>query len=139
MTKTIKELKVGQLGSSNHPKIVAVNALYHELSAERQTQVDRYVTCLQTQDFSAAITDEIKIKLLANEVFNGTEEGFESRLQGLYKIYSEDDVYAYTNKPYQQKHRLLLEHGDRIDSAGAKPSMSIQDYLNNDKGYGCDK
>ncbi|WP_440615189.1 hypothetical protein [Cysteiniphilum sp. 6C5] len=138
MTKT-KELNIGQLGSSNHPKIVAVNALYNELNAERQAQVDRYAACLQTQDFSAGITGETKIKLLANEVFNGIEECFESRLQGLSKIYSEDDAYAYMNKAYQQKPRLLLEHGDRIDSAGAKPSMSIQDYLNNDKGYGCDK
>ncbi|WP_151192739.1 hypothetical protein [Cysteiniphilum sp. JM-1] len=138
MNKTTKEVKLEQLGSQSHPKVAAINALYQQLSDKRQAQIDRYAACLQAHDFPIAATQDNKIRLLANEVFNGVEEGFETRLNNLSKIQSEDDAYDYMNKAYQQEERLEFDQSDEVqDAMNSKNSTptgsNIETYLAGDK------
>lgn len=138
MNKTTKELKLEQLGSQSHPKIAAINALYQQLSDKRKAQIDRYAACLQAHDFLTALTPDNKITILANEVWNGVEEGFETRLNNLPKIQSEDDVYVYMNEFYKKKMRLESAQSDEVqdemNSKNSTPAGSnIETYLSGDK------
>lgn len=144
MNNTTKKSNFESSASEPNAKIATVKTLYPELSTKRQAQTDLYFVCLQTHDFSADITQDTKDKLLVNEVLNGTEEGFESRLQRLSKLQSEDEAYAYMDKSYRQETTLAFE-SDKAQKASdkneeKKSNSSIENYIEqNDQDYGYDR
>ncbi|WP_192484718.1 MULTISPECIES: hypothetical protein [Cysteiniphilum] len=140
MSNNEKELDFGRLHSGTSPKIIAIKAQYAELSNKRQVQVNNYLE-YALSSLPVGISENTKVRLLANEVFNGNEQDFETRLQGLSEITSEDDAYQYMNNAYQQDERLEFDQSDEVkdkmnSESPASATNGIENYL---RGNAADK